>query len=412
MLEACTAVAIAGMVAHAGASPAGLRTPSGQAPVEAMLAQATPGEAPAPPAAPADSAAARRRRERPASRRSSEARPFVKPAGAVALQFIYDDNILRYSDGAILDFRTNENPDKFHTETYDDLIVSPRVFLNFSSRPLRFADTRLYLTYLGYLYGRNPNKNNATYQVRLRQYVNPRNFFQIGYSYAPPAYIRHLSDRPPYTPRTVPIVWVPFKSVRHGVDLAYSHRVRRWLNATLEVGRVMRFYNRPFLENDNWEWNGSLSCALTPIRNWRFAATYTYSDVEARAKDSVTETSDVSDDGDPSYERDLYELVTGFRPRGKLWIADNIEVKGQFQRYFFTGDRLYWEDPLHTGRDDKVYVIESSVGTRPVYGPVTLELGYRFSQRVSSLPATFEGEDAEDKDYKDNRTWLEVRYSF
>lgn len=391
---------------------AGPSPPGGSPAIGRPQLEATPAPIAPPMKAPADSAAPRAPRARPASRRGSETSLRIKPAGAVALQFIYDDNILRYSDGVIDEFRANLNPAKFHTETYDDLIVSPRMFLNFSARPLRFADTKLYVTYLGYLYGRNPIKNNATYQVRLRQYVNPRNYFQAGYSYSPPSYIRHLSDRPPYTPRTVPLAWIPFKSVRHGIDLGYSHRLRSWLNASLEVGRVLRFYNRPFLENDNWEWNGSVGCSVTRLRNWRFAGTYTYSNVEARARDSVTETAGVSDDGDPSYERDLYELVVGFRPRGKLWAADNVEVKGQLQAYYFTGDRLYWEDPLHTGREDKVYVLETTIGTRPVYGPVTLEVGYRYSQRVSSLPATFEGEDAEDKDYKDNRTWIEARYSF
>jgi hypothetical protein len=126
----------------------------------------------------------------------------------------------------------------------------------------------------------------------------------------------------------------------------------------------------------------------------------------------VTETAENSDDGDLDYERDLYELVASFRPKGMLWIAENVEVKGQLQAYYYTGDRPYWEDPLHTGREDKVYALETSIDTRRLYGPANLEVGYRYSQRVSSLPATFEGEDAEDKDYTDNRFWMGVRYSF
>jgi hypothetical protein len=196
------------------------------------------------------------------------------------------------------------------------------------------------------------------------------------------------------------------------LGLSFTHRFRRGLYATIEGGRVLRFYNRPFMENDNWEWNGSVEILWNPPGVWRFIGRYMYSDSNARGLDTIEETIGTSDNGDGSYERDLYELRARLRPKGGLWMIREFEVKGQFMGYFFTGTKPPHEDRLHTGRTDDVYYLELTAGSKRIGGrPVRLKLGYRYAQRTSSLPATVEAEDAEDKDYTNNRAWLEVRYS-
>jgi hypothetical protein len=85
---------------------------------------------------------------------------------------------------------------------------------------------------------------------------------------------------------------------------------------------------------------------------------------------------------------------------------------GQHQRYYFTSKKPYYDDPLHTGRRDRVYVVEVTGDSKPVYGPMKLVAGWRFSQRKSSLPASVQAEDAEEKAYKDNRVWIGASYPF
>jgi hypothetical protein len=350
----------------------------------------------------------------PDSGKSLKEKLNLRVSGSVVLQTIYDDNILRYSDGFIEDFRRNDPPDKFHVETYDDAILSPRLFLTFRANPLGKRETRLYLGYITWQYVRNPAKDNELWTLRLRQYTARYDRVEFSYSYSPPSYIRHLSDRVPFLPRsTTPLEWKPFKSVRHGLGLSYTHRMGRGLYGTVEGGRVLRFYNQPFMENDNREWNGAAEVLWNPPGIWRFIARYMYSDANARALDTVGETVATSDDGDGSYQRDLYELRTRLRPRHGLWLVKEFEISGQYMAYYFTGTKPAYEDPLHTGRKDDVYYLELTAGSKPILGgPVSLEFGYRYAQRTSSLPGTFEGEDAEDKDYKNNRAWFETRYSF
>jgi hypothetical protein len=121
----------------------------------------------------------------------------------------------------------------------------------------------------------------------------------------------------------------------------------------------------------------------------------------------VGETVLTSDDGDGSAKRDLYQGTITFSPRG-LWKVSEVALTAQTMAYYYTTKRPYFEDPTHTGRKDVVSAAEATLTTRPVYGPVTLELGYRFTKRSSSSAATDVGADAieEDKNYSNNRVWL------
>jgi hypothetical protein len=344
--------------------------------------------------------------------KASKKTPAVRLSGSAELQVIYDDNILRANKGTLLEFRQNAAPEKFKIETYDDMIISPKLNVALASKLVAGHEGSVRLSFTRWQYARNPIKNNDAWAIRLRQQVLARDFIEASYTYAPSAYIRELSDRPPYTPRTVPIAWVPFKSARNAFTLGYSHRFTAKLIARADVGRTIRYYNRPFLENDNWEWNGVGVATYSILSFLRLNGRYAYANVKARAHDSTTETQEVSDDGDPSYERDLYELGVDFLPKGRLWNVTTVSVTGQYQGYYFTADRVPWEDGLHVGRKDTVKVIELGADTSPLFGPVGLSFGYRYTQRRSSLPADVGADAADEKDYNNNRFWVGAAYPF
>lgn len=383
---------------------------------------ADPAQAQEPVQNPAPAEQAKSPRAKPAAKKAkgksgSAKKAFVNFTGSFGMQVIYDDNILRMSDNTIDSFRRNDNPDKFHIETYDDLIFSPRLGLTFAKKLIGSKDTSVRFGYIRWQYYENAIKHNESWNVRFRQGTRGRDFFEASFTYAPPSYIKHLSDRPPYTPKTVPLVWLPFKIRRSAILAGYSMRVTDKLTARADVGRTWRFFNRPFLENDNWEWNGAglLSYALT--KSVKISGEYTYSDAETRSYDSTTESFDVSDDSDGSYERDMYQLSLDLSPKSwtGLWLVrqlSGVSFMGQLQKYYFTSDRPYFEDQLHVGRADDVRAFEIGVDTKPVYGPVSLTAGYRYSRRTTSLPASISAEDAEDKAYTDNRVWVGMSYPF
>lgn len=355
-------------------------------------------------------------RERPTgSKRASAKRskPLFSVAGNLDLQFIYDNNIIRLSDGSIDLFESGTEPYRYDIETKDDLIVSPRFGLTLGRKLLTTRETTLRFGYIRWQYGRNGIKNNESYTIRLRQPTVGRDFLELSYSYAPGSYVKQLSDRAPFDPRSsTPLVWLPFKGKRNAFLLGYSRRVSDRITARVDGGRVMRFYNRPFLENDNWEWNASGNLAVSISKAFKVAGTYTYSDANARALDAVGETIATSDDSDGSYERDLYEAELTWSPGRLIKKVASFGLMGQYQEYYFTSEKPYYDDPLHTGRKDRVYAVELTTDTKPVYGPVKLVAGWRFSQRKSSLPASVQAEDAEEKAYKDHRFWLGASYPF
>lgn len=379
-------------------------------------------------AAPADTASRRGAAAEAADQKTSpkparKAVPKKPPAnrlpfgitGSFDLQTIYDDNIFRYSPENILEFRQGLNPDKFNLDTYDDLILSPRLELSLDRRLLGPMAANFRVRYTRWQYTSNPHKTNESWMFRFRQPVSARAFVELGYTYAPRAYIRELSDRAPFEPRsTTPLRWTGFNALRHALLAAAQVRVSQRLTTRLEGGRVIRYYNRPFMENDNWEWNGALSGQFTLTKVFRLSGRYAYSNTKARALDTVGETTLTSDDGDPSYERDLYELSLRYRPVKAIWLFREGEIMGQYQEYYYTSDIAYHLDATHTGRKDEVWAGEATATSAPVWRQVTLELGYRHTERSSSSTASDVGTESieEDKNYRDNRVWLGMTYPF
>lgn len=334
-------------------------------------------------------------------------KPPVSVKAVFDFQSIYDDNVFRFSDENLLAYRRGESPWKFGMDTYDDLILSPRFTVDIGRKLLGSKETTFRVKYTLWQYASNPDKSNSAWFVRLRQPVRSKDALELSYTYAPPAYVRQLSDRPPFVSRAVPQVWMDFKGTRNAFGLGYSARLSNRLSFRFDGGRVLRYYNKPFLENDQWEWNAAGTGTVKVFSSWSVSGKYQYSNAKSRALDTVGETALTSDDGDGSAERDLYQGAVTFAPKG-LWKISEIGLMAQTMSYYYTTTRPYFEDPTHTGRRDDVSAAEATVATRPVYGPVVLELGYRYTTRSSSSAATDVGADAieEDKNYSNNRVWL------
>jgi hypothetical protein len=331
----------------------------------------------------------------------------VSVKAVVDFQSIYDDNIFRFSDENLLAYRRGESPWKFGMDTYDDFIMSPRFTVDLGRKLLGSKETTFRVKYTLWQYASNPNKTNSQWFVRIRQPARGRDALELSYTYAPPAYIRQMSDRAPFVSRAVPLTWIKFKGTRNAFGLAYSARLTGRLSCRFDGGRVLRYYNKPFLENDQWEWNATGTATVKVASRWSVAGKYQYANAKSRALDTVGETPLTSDDGDGSAERDLYQATIAFSPK-RSWKVSEITIMAQTMAYYYTTQRPYFEDPTHTGRKDDVSAVEATLATRPVYGPVALELGYRHSTRSSSSAATDVGADAieEDKNYSNNRVWL------
>ncbi|MBD3336653.1 MAG: hypothetical protein GF355_14165 [Candidatus Eisenbacteria bacterium] len=330
--------------------------------------------------------------------------------GKLDVEIIYDDNIVRYSNDYLDDFRHGRYPYKFAVETYDDLILSPTIDFEWRKAIITNRQTRLRFRYTRWEYTTNRIKNNEAYSIRLYQPTWGRDHWDFGFYVAPLSYIRQLPDHPPFTPSSHD-QWVPFKYTYNSLYTKYHRRLNSDFRIDLRLGRTIRYYNRPLMENDNWEWNYGARLYWYMSRKWRLTLEYRYSDVEARGADSVGESRGTSDDSDPSYERDSFELDLRYRPpKGQLWIVDEMILWMGYMAYYFTSDKVLYRDPYHVGRLDEFYRAELEFDTEKIYGPINLYGGYRYTERTTSAP--WKGDIAEDKDYVSNRFWIGVHYPF
>jgi hypothetical protein len=227
------------------------------------------------------------------------------------------------------------------------------------------------------------------------------------------SYLRNFRDRPPFTPHSTPLQYTNFSYASTSLTLGHWKRWTREWESKWEIKRAWRFYNQPFMENDNWEWRFGGYLAYRPVRPLKIRAEYYYSDVLARGADTVGETRETSDDGDGSYERDSYEITLQFYLPKKL-VVTGLSLSAQYQAYFFTSSQPPERDRYHVGRKDEYQRYEISCSTRTLWREMSLDGGYRFTERDSSAPwETGEGESIdEDKDYTDNRYWIGVDYAF
>ncbi len=379
----------------------------------------------------------------PARSRASAAKASAKPWGFTSdfmLDFIYDDNIARFSDSTLNDLESGLYDEKFGIDTRDDLIINPALAAEASHKRLLFnKESRFRVRYQRWDYARNSIKTNEEVNLRARQYARAGDYVEASYTYAPKNYIKELSDRPPFTSTSVPREYLHFEVKRNTLYAAYYWRAKSWLRMRFQGGRTWRFYNRPFLENDLWEWNGQVSADLR-YRRLTTRLQYAYADVQARGYDEVGETLETADNGsDGSYEKDTYLLRFSYAPRKRAYMSSGggtgvlgravgiaqgaaslldrglvyartagLEVEFTYTRQFYTSQLPLYIDATHVGRLDQSYQIEIIWSSQPLYRKTTLEAGFRFTERTADAPAGLIGEDdpSEEKDYTGSRYWI------
>jgi len=416
--------------------------PVGQAETAGAAEEEPAGEV-SPQARAAGAGASRAAEERPAAKRPAASKKARSPwtlTSDYSMGFIYDDNICRYSDASLTEFNLGLFPERYAIETEDDLIVNPAIAAEVGHAKLLFdKQTRVRVRYQRWQYARNDIKTNEEINLRLRQNVRAADYFEATYTYAPYNYIKQLSDRPPFESRTVERVYLPFEITRNSFSAAYFWRAKSWARVRVSGSRVLRYYNRPFLENDLWEWSGQLYVDLR-YKRWITRLQYGYADVQARAYDEVGETRETSDnDSDGSYEKDSYLLRFSYAPGRKPFVAGpagegllgqavgflrtaggwidaglakvrtaGLDLDLSYQRQFYTSPLPLDIDPIHVGRLDETRQIELTWTSRPVYRQVSLEAGWRFTERTADAPAGLIGEEdpSEEKDYTGSRYWI------
>ena len=330
-----------------------------------------------------------------------------KTSATFGLETIYDDNFLRYSDDYLDVFHAGTDPYKFKIERQDCHILAPSFEVEARRELVALGETRLRFRWKRWQYVQESIKTNSGYSWYVRQFLPGGRSFELSYSYAPEQYIRQLSDEPPWEAPSHPLVWDEFRYTRNEFALVYRDRFSRDLTWKLDLSRTLRYYNQPFMENDIFSWGARGTLYWRARADWRVTFDYGFEHGPARGYDEVGESLEVSDNSDPSYDQDLYQVEVAWSPKWARRAFTSLALSGQYQAYWYTSLKSLDADPYHVGRKDNVYSLELTLD-RPVAGGVDGVFGFKFSQRTVDSP--WQGDIAEDKDYDQRRYWIGLSY--
>ncbi|MEO0142790.1 MAG: hypothetical protein ABIL70_08980 [candidate division WOR-3 bacterium] len=109
------------------------------------------------------------------------------------IDFVYDYNIFEYSEKYLQEFIQQVNPERFPFETYDDLYTYYRLHLQFRNKFWRNHNTTFNLSFSGYNYFINEQKDYSIFTAGLRQSFG-RWAVKIEHLYLPRYLIRYYKD--------------------------------------------------------------------------------------------------------------------------------------------------------------------------------------------------------------------------
>jgi len=325
------------------------------------------------------------------------------------LDSIYDSNFLSHPDDYLAEWRRGEDPEQYAgMNTDDDFVLAPAFDTELRRQFFSMGQTRLRAKFTYWRYLSNPIKNNMEFDYYLRQFLSKYRSLEFVYIYCPEQFIRHMKDREPYTDSEAESTYREFRFTKNVFSLAYRDRFHKRVSVKFLFEKNFRYYNKFFVENvmNCWEVRGTLYYKAHKRLNCSFDYSYEYG--LARARDSVEETFEISDDSDGTYHRDLYRVGLTWSPMFLRPFVRKVDVSGLLMLYWYpTEFRTLFEDPYHFSRKDTVYKLTLSV-ERKLSSVLTAKVGTRFTERIIDSP--WPGDITLDKEYTKYRVWLSLSY--
>ena len=161
------------------------------------------------------------------------------------LTTVYDDNILRYSEKYLDRFINQEDPGRFHIDTYDDVVLNPSLQITGTYRLFGKLKSELDLDYSPRFYCVNGIKNWSYFGIGFRQYFTKRASFKLIYGYIPGYYIRHFQDDDWYAVYgDVPEQYQPMDFAKNNYGIWIQNTFFRSTTVRLSFYYAQYFYNK------------------------------------------------------------------------------------------------------------------------------------------------------------------------
>lgn len=263
----------------------------------------------------------------------------------------YDDNILRYSDRDLDNFknRTEINPSKL--TTFDDWKNDFR--LKFYLDGPRFFGNELKIRYFGKFshFFNNPFNNYSSHTFILDQKISDKFSVDLKYFILADYYLREYRDRDlnEYQSCTFD---------NHQARLGIDYRLTKNMSFTLQGQFDQIYYNQYFTEYDseNLSYFAIFNQRIGRDLRFSLSAGFTAADNIGYVPATVTVYDPLNDDdteyGEGSCEEETYQAEIRWRMRKLLGKDSWFSLEYKLRHRIYTTDNLLADDPFHAGRMD------------------------------------------------------------
>ena len=323
----------------------------------------------------------------------------------------YDNNILKYSDKYLDRFMNGQDPGRFHIETYDDLILNPSLELIYTFRIFKKLKTRINASYSSRIYAVNSIKDWYSSYIGLQQYLPGRASFKILYSYIPEFYVRHFRD-----PNWVrihgykPFVFQPFAFAKDNFGFYIQKYFFKNTRIKLSLYYARYFHNEHFTEYDSKDLLYGIKLYQPISKKLRLEFSYQYVTSDAKGYDASYQTPETTTGPDATYVEDRFSLGLLWRLPKLSKRSNNLTVRFDFLKRYYSSPYRALEDPLHAGRVDNNYRFFITYNIN-LYKALKLSLFYNWYMRDSDTKAKINSfYVSNEKDYNQSRIGLKLVY--
>lgn len=331
----------------------------------------------------------------------------------VGLGTFYDNNILKYSDKYLNRFMNNEDPGRFHIDTYDDVVINPTLELIYTFRLFKKYKSRINGTVSPRIYIVNDIKNWNYWYLGFQQFLPKRMSFKILYSYIPDLYIRHFRDRTWVAVYGFdPITFQPFSFSKENFGFYVQKTFFKDTRVRLSLFHARYYHNKHFTEFDSKDFLYGIKVSQPLFKKLKVSFAYQYVTSDAKGYDASVETAETSLGPDADFVEDRFSLEFAWKlPRIKKR-SNGLNVGFAFAKRYFSSDYPPLLDPLHSGRVDDNYRIYITYNINLIKS-LKLSLFYNYYMRDSDTKAEINKQFvSNEKDYNQYRIGLGLVYKF
>jgi hypothetical protein len=331
----------------------------------------------------------------------------------ISQSYVYDNNILKYSDKYINLFVSELNFGRFHINTYDDFVLYNSFDAAFSINIIKNLMTTVNVNGTYKVFTHNSIKNWGQINIGLKQQINKRAYAKLFYSYLPDYYIRHFRDKDwVEVYGLIPKTFQPFSFTKNSYGLRLKNTFLSNTKVFLTISYMQFYYNHHFTEYDCNNISGDLKINHPVSKYFDIESSYRFTHSNAKGYDQPDESKETSDDADASfYENTFFVSINVKLPR-ILKIKNNLNIKVSYGNRQYTSTKGIINDPLHTGRNDNNYRLYFLYKIKPLKN-LSISAFYNYYKRVTSSDYDINKQYiSNEKDYNQFQTGLTVAYKF